>query len=131
MNKEIKCACGTAPKLIFSCSGASDVGELSDRTARKLTRDGKGKMYCLAGIGGRVSGMMATTEAAAKIFVMDGCPLECAKKTLEQAGFKNISHLRLSDIGFEKGKSTVNEKNIGTISSQCIKLLGADERVGK
>lgn len=25
------CACGSAPKLIFACSGAADVGALSDK----------------------------------------------------------------------------------------------------
>jgi len=46
------------PKLIFSCSGCADVGELADQAARKLTRDGAGKMSCLAGIGGRISGIV-------------------------------------------------------------------------
>ena len=37
----------------FPCSGASDVGGLSDQAARQMALDGTGKMYCLAGIGGR------------------------------------------------------------------------------
>lgn len=36
------CECGAAPTLIFPCSGSADVGEISDRIARKLTRDGVG-----------------------------------------------------------------------------------------
>jgi len=75
--------CGAAPRLIFACSGAADVGKLSDLAARELTAAGAGKMFCLAGIGGRVSGIMATTEAAQAILAIDGCPLDCAKKTLE------------------------------------------------
>ena len=54
--------CAAAPKLIFSCSGAADVGEISDRAARKLSAEGAGKMFCLAGVGGRVSGIMASTQ---------------------------------------------------------------------
>ncbi len=42
-------ACGGAPKLIFPCSGGADVGALADQAARRLTRDGFGTMYCLAG----------------------------------------------------------------------------------
>ena len=45
------CSCSAAPKLIFPCSGGSDVGEITDRAARKVTIEGAGKMYCLAGIG--------------------------------------------------------------------------------
>ena len=53
---QVQCSCQTAPKLIFPCSGASDVGGLTDRAARQMTLDLMGKMYCLAGIGGRVEG---------------------------------------------------------------------------
>ena len=104
--------CAAAPKLIFSCSGAADVGEISDRAARKLTAEGAGKMFCLAGVGGRVSGIMASTQAAAAILAIDGCPLDCARKTLEEAGFTQFAHLRLSDLGMEKGKSPATEERI-------------------
>ena len=40
--------CGGGPRLIFACSGASDVGEIADRAARKLSREGVGKMYCIS-----------------------------------------------------------------------------------
>ncbi len=119
----IECACNAAPKLIFSCSGGADVGALADQAARKLTRDGCGKMFCLAGIGGRVSGIMKTTEAASRILAIDGCPLDCAKKTLEQAGFANISHMRLSDIGFEKGRSEPSETAISQVAQKAMEQL--------
>jgi uncharacterized metal-binding protein len=102
---EQSCACGEAPKLIFSCSGAADVGAVADQAARKLTHDGAGKMFCLAGIGGRVSGIMATTKSAARILAIDGCPLNCVKNCLEQAGFKQYEHLQLADLGMDKGKT--------------------------
>lgn len=116
MQSGCSCSCGTSPvsgpKLIFSCSGAADVGELADRAARKLTREGHGSMFCLAGIGGRVSGILKSTEAAGTILAIDGCPLDCAKKSLEEAGFNNFKHIRLNDLGFEKGKTTVDNTSI-------------------
>ena len=57
-NENVCCA---APTLIFACSGAADVGGISDRAARKLTADIAGKIYCLAGIGGRVQGIIKAT----------------------------------------------------------------------
>ncbi|OGG54905.1 MAG: zinc-binding protein [Candidatus Handelsmanbacteria bacterium RIFCSPLOWO2_12_FULL_64_10] len=119
------CACNAAPKLIFPCSGASDVGEVADRAARKLTREGAGKMYCLAGIGGRVSGIMASTESASMIFAIDGCPLECATNTLKQAGFTNFRQLRLSDIGMEKGESPATDGRIGQVVARGKVVLSA------
>src|SRR4030042_3189527 len=90
--------CSGGPTLIFACSGAADVGEIADRAARKLTKEGVGKMFCLAGIGGRVSGIMKTTEAASKILAIDGCTLNCAGRCLEEAGFTEFEHLELADL---------------------------------
>lgn len=104
MNDKNACTCGAAPKLIFACSGAADVGAIADQAARKLTKDGAGKMFCLAGVGGRVSGIMATTASATRILAIDGCPLNCVKNCLEQAGFTKYEHLQLADLGMEKGK---------------------------
>lgn len=104
-------------KLIFACSGAADVGALSDQAARVLTKEGVGKMFCLAGIGGRVPGIMKTTEDASQILAIDGCNLDCVKKTLEQSGFNSFHHIRLTDLGLEKGKSEVITKNIEKVAA--------------
>lgn len=112
MSENKSCCCSAAPKLVFACSGGADVGALADQVARKLTVDGAAKMFCLAGIGGRVSGIMKTTEAAAKVVAIDGCPLNCARKTLEQAGFADFTHVQLADLGFAKGESPVTEERV-------------------
>lgn len=117
------CACSAGPKLIFSCSGAADVGALADQAARKLNKEGAGKMFCLAGIGGRVSGIMKSTEAASSILAIDGCPLDCTKKSLEEAGFKQFNHLRLADLGFEKGKTEVDAESIAKVTRKAITYL--------
>ena len=121
----VSCDCSTAPKLIFSCSGAADVGHVSDLAARQLTREGVGKMFCLAGIGGRVSGIVASTEAASAILAIDGCPLDCARKTLEEAGFTQYGHLQLSDLGMEKGKTLATQENVDTVARSGRELLTA------
>lgn len=68
-------------------------------------------MFFLAGIGGdsdRVSGILKSTEAAASILAIDGCALDCTRKSLEEAGFTRSNHLRLTDLGFEKGNTNIN-----------------------
>lgn len=118
-----ECSCSSGPKLIFSCSGAADVGELADQAARKLSREGSGKMFCLAGIGGKVRGIIKTTDAASSILAIDGCPLGCAKKSLEVAGFSNLNHITLSDHGFEKGKTEVSQEAIENVAGHAQKYL--------
>jgi len=123
MSQENSCSCSGGPTLIFACSGAADVGEIADRAARKLSRDGAGRMFCLAGVGGRVSGIMKTTESASKILAIDGCELDCTKELLEQAGFTGFEHLRITDLGMQKGKTDVTEQNIAKVAEQGAALL--------
>jgi len=113
------CSCDAVPKLIFACSGAADVGHISDLAARKLTAQGVGRMFCLAGIGGRVSGIVVTTQAASAVLAIDGCPLDCARKTLEEAGFGRFEHVRLSDLGMEKGKSPATDERVDQVVGQA------------
>lgn len=113
------------PTLIFACSGAADVGAISDKAARQLTSEGAGKMYCLSGIGGRVSGIMETTRGAAKILAIDGCPLDCTKLCLEEAGFTDFEHMKVTDLGLEKGKSPVTDENTAAVVSAALDRIGS------
>jgi uncharacterized metal-binding protein len=110
--------CGGAAQIIFPCSGSADVGKIADLAARKLMDEGVGKMSCLAGVGGRVKVIIETTQAAQTILAIDGCPLNCARNTLEQAGFKKFEHLCLSDLGMTKAKTPVTDEAIAKVVSQ-------------
>jgi uncharacterized metal-binding protein len=124
MTNNCKCECSAAPKLVFSCSGGSDVGELSDRAARDINVKGIGNMYCLAGIGGDVSGIIKTTEAADKIVAIDGCPVNCTKKSLERVGISDFKHIQIADFGIKKGSCQVSFENIDIIVKKAAQLLG-------
>ena len=123
MGEPTGCECSAGPTLIFACSGAADVGEVSDVAARKLQKDGVGKMFCLAGVGGRVAGIMDKTKAASRILAMDGCDLDCARLTLEEAGIKAFSHLRVTDLGMEKGQTAVTPEAVAQVAGRAESLL--------
>ena len=80
-------------------------------------------MFCTAGLGGRISGILKTSEAADSILAIDGCPLNCVKSSLEQAGFKTFKHLQLAELGFEKGKSPATEANINKVAARAAELI--------
>ena len=110
-------------RLIFACSGAADVGEIADLAARKLMHDGVGRMFCLAGLGGLVPAVLKTTSAAKTILAIDGCPHECARKTLERAGFNRYLHLQLADLGFAKGKHPPTAERVEIVAQRAAELL--------
>ena len=119
----------TAPNksttVAYACSGCSDAGEIADRVARQLMREGAARMSCLAGIGGRVKNLLATAAKAERILVVDGCPLNCAAHTLKLAGFQKFDHLELHKIGIRKGSTLVTEERIADGVSAAKKILSA------
>ena len=114
---------GNDVPLIFACSGGADVGHLSDAAARKMMKDGNGKMFCLAGLGGKVEGILKTTRDSDRILVIDGCPVDCAKKTFDQAGITSFTQFQVTALGFEKGKTTINEAAIRTVADHGKELI--------
>lgn len=113
----------TSATIVYACSGCSDAGELADRIARRLNRDGVAEMSCLAGIGGRVKPLVNRAASAERILAIDGCPLNCTRHTLELAGFKHFDHLELHKLGLRKGSCAVTEETIGSGVDAAKKLL--------
>lgn len=99
---EDKCLCEPSEILIFPCSGGSNVGQIANQAGVKLTQDGMGRFFCLAGIGAHVSGMIESTKAGKILVAIDGCPVACAKKTLEHTGFNIDEYVQVTDLGIEK-----------------------------
>ena len=90
--------------LLYACSGGANVAEISDRAARQLMFEGQGSMFCLAGLGAGIPGMVQTAKDADVNLVIDGCPMDCAKKIFEKAGVTKFAYLRVTDLGIEKQK---------------------------
>jgi uncharacterized metal-binding protein len=119
--------CEGKTKLIYSCSGAADVGEIADRVARKLRDEGFAKMSCFAGIGAELSGYVQSAKDADAVITVDGCRHACARKSLLRIGVDSVSFV-LTAMGLAKGEMPVTEKIIADLS-ESIKS-GAGEPVG-
>jgi len=92
--------------MILACSGASNVGQLSNQAAVELAREGFGKMFCLAGIGAHLSGFVQSAKDVPAMVAIDGCPVACAKKILEHAEIPLRAYVAVTDLGIEKNKDT-------------------------
>lgn len=92
--------------MILACSGGSNVGQLSNQAAIELTQEGYGKMFCLAGIGGQLSGFVQSARDVPNLVAIDGCQVGCAKAILDQAGIAPSRYIVLTDNpGIEKNKN--------------------------
>ncbi len=116
---------------MFSCSGAADLAEIGDRAVRALHKAGDARMFCLAGIAGKVELIEVNTRGADRLLVVDGCDSDCAKKTMQIGGLTDFIHIRVSDLGLEKGKTPVTDDRIEMVAGKLRELLGRQPAVGE
>ena len=90
--------------MILACSGGSNVGQLSNQAAIELTKEGFGKMFCLAGIGGHMGGFVQSAKEVPAMVAIDGCEVGCTKAILEHAEIPTKNYLVLTELGIEKNK---------------------------
>ena len=110
--------------MILACSGASNVGQLSNQAAIELTQEGYGKMFCLAGIGGQLSGFVQSAKDVPNLVAIDGCQVGCAKAILDQAGISAKNYLILTDNpGIDKNKDfELKREEVEQVKSAIKKL---------
>ncbi|WP_406657680.1 putative zinc-binding protein [Methanolobus sp. ZRKC2] len=124
MTGNVKCSCGSDSVGIFPCAGDSNVGQLSNAVAVGLHKMGVGNMMCMVGIGGRRSGLLKSAEGCERVVVIDGCPVNCAKETMEQAGIRMDKHILLTDLGIQKNKNLdINPSEVKDILSKVRAIL--------
>ncbi len=98
------CCAKNAEIMILACSGGSNVGQLTNQAAVELTREGFGKMFCLAGIGGGLKGFVKSAQDTPNVVVLDGCQVGCAKAIMDNIGAPMASYVVVTDLGIEKVK---------------------------
>ena len=118
-----KCCCNAKSKLIYSCSGAANTGEITDQISRKLAKEGYGNMTCLASVGAHISGFVESAKGADENIIIDGCSVACAKKTLEHIGVTPTKSYALTEMGVEKGKTPSTKEIVSKISNKIKKDL--------
>ncbi|MBC7335443.1 MAG: putative zinc-binding protein [Clostridia bacterium] len=119
------CACCGTEVAVLACSGVSNLGHLADLAARELSHRGSARMGCLAGIGAGAAGSISAVRNARRVLVIDGCPTQCGRRTLERAGLTEFVSIRVDQLGFKRGESPVTQENVQRIADEVCRILSA------
>jgi uncharacterized metal-binding protein len=97
----------THENILFSCfGGLSNTGITSALACLEVVKElglEKVAIGCLPSVPLKVKSVLGKSKVAKKIITVDGCPFECARKTIEAAGFKIAKSIVLvRDIGMKK-----------------------------
>ena len=108
-------------RILYSCSGACDLGQVSDLVGRKLRENGyaQGTCSCLASIGAGIQVYIAKAKAAKEVVCIDGCTIACASKMIEKIDVKPKVYT-LTKMGLSNGKVEITELLINDLYGQII-----------
>lgn len=121
------CSCGAnePTRIIFPCAGQANVGQLTNRAALQLTEEGYGSIACVALLGIGAENLIANALNADEVVVLDGCPMQCAKKIAGAQGIAAGQHLVLTEMGIVKGPSKdYTDEDIEKVVAACWKGEG-------
>lgn len=93
--------------VIYACFGGfSNTGITTASASMDAIKEvglDKACIGCLAGLSTDVKSVHENTKKAKKVITVDGCPMECARKTVEKAGYQIAKSIVLArDIGMKK-----------------------------
>jgi len=113
--KNCSCSCSDKSEMVvLACSGACDLGEITDKLARKLRDTNIRNMKCLAMVAADSQTLIDSLKLA-NVLVLDGCAVDCGKKIMDKAAIANYNYVRLTDFGFVKGQTPADELTINKI----------------
>jgi uncharacterized metal-binding protein len=126
---------GLPDNALFVCfGGMSNVGTLTGLAgleAVKRAGPGKAAIFCLGGLPTGAPTVLEKTSKVDRIIVVDGCPLNCARKIVEQAGFHPDAAITLvDDCGIKKGPPTQYTADDMELATNAILAAIAGGRPG-
>jgi uncharacterized metal-binding protein len=126
MEEKKKCMCGCSDVRVVTCSGASNVGQIANHAAIILTKEKVAGFFCLAGVGGHFPGMVKAAKEAGLMVAIDGCPVQCAAKTLQHAEIEPAIQIIVTELGIEKSHDiAIDEKICSRVVEKVKEELAA------
>ncbi len=123
-----QCCTTNSQVMILACSGGSNVGQLSNQAAVELTREGRGKMFCLVGIGGGLSGFVQSAKDVPAMVLIDGCEVGCGKKALEREGVPVQKYVVITDLGIAKNKDfALRSEDVTRVKQEVCRCCGLED----
>ena len=126
MEEKKKCLCSSSDVRVVACSGASNVGQIANQAAIDLAKQKVAGFFCLAGVGGHIKGMVKSAKEAGLMIAIDGCPVQCAAKTLQHAEIEPAIQIIVTEFGIEKSHDiAIDEKVCSRVVDKVKEELAA------
>lgn len=109
---------------ILPCQGACNVGVMTNKVALKLVDNETINMVCPLGLPLGIKGIIDMAAVNDKHIALNGCPVKCASKALESAGFNEYQEITLTqDFDIQKNKNFSDETKMDEVESKVQEYI--------
>ena len=115
-------------RIIFSCAGIINVGQITNCAAIELMKEGYGTPSCIALLASGAKQLKKNIAGADEIIILDGCESRCAAKIAATKDVPVNQHLVLTDLGITKSDpESYSEEEIETVVAAVWEGVGRRE----
>ena len=101
------------------------MGQIANQAAIDLAKAKVGGFFCLAGVGAHIKGMVKSGKEADLVIAIDGCPVQCAAKTLKHAEIEPAVQVIVTELGIEKTHDiAVDKRDCSTVVEKVKEEMG-------
>jgi uncharacterized metal-binding protein len=105
--------------VVFACAGCSAAGRLAYDVALELDRRQSAEMSCLAGFAAELQPFTRLVEGR-PAWVVDGCPIGCARAIFARLGRPIAYYIRLDDYGVRKKTGLPYDADLEAIVNHVV-----------
>jgi uncharacterized metal-binding protein len=105
--------------VVFACAGCSAAGRSAYDLALELDRRQTAEMSCLAGFAAELKPFTRLVEGR-PVWVVDGCPIQCARAIFEGLGRTITYHIRLDNYGVRKKTGLPHREDIEDLAERVV-----------
>lgn len=109
---------------ILPCQGACNVGIMTNKVALKFVDNETINMVCPLGLPLGIKNIIDMAAVNDKHIALNGCPVKCASKALEVAGFKEYEEITITqEFDIQKNKNFKDETKMDQVESKVKEYL--------
>ena len=126
MDEKKKCSCSSSDVRVVACSGACNVGQIANQAAVDLSKEDVAGFFCLAAVAAHIEAMVKSAREAGMMISIDGCPVQCAAKTLQHLEIEPAIQIIVTEMGIEKTQDlSIDQEICSKVVEQVKEELAA------
>ena len=108
-------------KMVYACSGASNVGQTANAAGLKLREEHGIPMSCGVALGANLDNFLKQAGENDENIILDGCPVACLQSICTRHNIPNTRQVIVTELGIPKEYGRpVSDEDIDRVLNKAL-----------